>query len=339
MSRVLFAKGRQRKWIEKLLSGRDINKVQVAKTIGVTERTIREWINENNTMSMDAINKLTRRYNFPVPKGVEYLPDYWYVQKGASKGGFRRVGLYGYPGTPEGRKKGGQNSQIRRRLNPEKYLNCKIRKDFYYPNRSVQLAELMGIILGDGGLTPYQLKITLNKETEPDYINYVCNLMQKLFHEVPKKYYFRGTAEKTCNICFSGAGLVEYLVSLGLKVGNKVSNQVSVPLWISSHKDYSDACLMGLIDTDGCIYIHRHGNRGVQLINLGLNYTSHSKPLLDFVSRQLSILGFTPKQRTFSVWLYRESEVIKYMETVKTHSQYHQNKLVEYLKLKPRRGV
>lgn len=203
----------------------------------------------------------------------------------------------------------------------------------------MQLAELVGIVLGDGGLTPYQLKITLNKETEHEYVDFVCNLLGELFNEVPKKYYFGGVAKKTCNVCLSGAGLIEYLVSLGLKIGNKVTHQVGVPKWISSQGDYSDACLRGLIDTDGCIYTHRHRNRGVQLVNLGLNFTSHSKPLLDFVSNQLNLLGFTPKQRIYSVWLYRENEVIKYMETVKTHSQYHQNRLVEYLKLKPRRGV
>ena len=41
--------------------------------------------------------------------------------KGASKGGIKHLALYGPPGTPEGRKKGGHISQVRRKEHPEQY--------------------------------------------------------------------------------------------------------------------------------------------------------------------------------------------------------------------------
>ena len=95
------------------------------------------------------------------------------------------------------------------------------------------------------------------------------------------------------------------------------------------------------MDTDGCIYTHDHINRGVRLINLGLTYTSHSRPLLNFAAHSLNTLGFTPKLRKNAVWLYREAEVIKYMQEIGSHNTHHQERLQAFLdtKYNSRRGV
>lgn len=69
--------------------------------------------------------------------------DFWYVTKGARKGALRRLELYGDLGTPEGRRKGGINSQLRRKENPEKYrlLGCNLRKKFKIEKSSIEFAE------------------------------------------------------------------------------------------------------------------------------------------------------------------------------------------------------
>ena len=60
-----------------------------------------------------------------------------------------------------GRKLGGTNSQKNRRKNPELYrrLGCPIAFPHKKARHSPQLAEIVGIILGDGGITHNQLKI------------------------------------------------------------------------------------------------------------------------------------------------------------------------------------
>jgi len=45
--------------------------------------------------------------------------------------------------------------------------------------------------------------------------------------------------------------LVQELERLGLKCGNKVTQQVGVPNWIQNNTSYTIACVRGLIDTDG----------------------------------------------------------------------------------------
>ena len=47
---------------------------------------------------------------------------------------------------------------------------------------------------------------------------------------------------------------------MGLEVGHKTRNQVSVPGWIKKSEEFSEKCLKGLIDTNGAIYKDQREN-------------------------------------------------------------------------------
>ncbi len=219
-------------------------------------------------------------------------------------------------------------------MHPELYLNCLLRKNFTFPQKSNELAELVGIILGDGGITERQLRIYLNKETEPEYVEYVAELMAFLFKESPKKYYFGGKGKKVCVLCLGGVGLIEFLEKIGLKTGNKVFSQVGVPKWILGNRKYSIVCLRGLVDTDGCIYSHKHTIKGFSCFNYGLTLTNHSKPLLNFAHGVLLKEGFTSKIKEHSVYLYRQKEVQKYFDIIGSHNQHHFREFEDILEKK-----
>lgn len=334
MARVSFPKGKQSKWINKLLEERKINIDRLAKICGVSARTIRDWRREKFKISKKALLQLNKQFEIPIPAEVKYLSDFWYVRKGARKGALRRMELYGPPGTVEGRKKGGRISQLKRKLHPELYQNCILRKKFLLPQYSNNLAELVGIILGDGGITDYQLKISLNKETEPEYIELVTHLIKKIFGELPKKYYFHARKEKVCDICIGGAELIKFLKKIGLEKGSKVLRQAGVPEWIIKNKKYSLLCLRGLIDTDGAVYYHHHTTKGSPCFNVGLTFTNHSKPLLEFVYNTLLNTGFTAKLKEHSVYLYRFKEVKDYFKKIGSHNLHHVERMKEFFKLK-----
>src|SRR3990170_2350746 len=97
-----------------------------------------------------------------------------------------------------------------------------------YQTKSENLAELTGILLGDGGITFNQLQITLDKTRDKLYAGHVASLIYKIFSEYPK-IYFRDTV---CVITLSGIEYVELFVRIGLKTGNKVRQQVRVPNWV-----------------------------------------------------------------------------------------------------------
>ena len=116
--------------------------------------------------------------------------------------------------------------------------------------------------------------IALNAVKEVQYIEYVDKLIQKLLNKKPRRYYFKGNGN--CVLLIAGSKtIVNELIRIGLKSGDKIKNQVDVPNWIKDNMGYSIACIKGLIDTDGCIFIDNRDR-------IGISFTNKSKPLLTF---------------------------------------------------------
>ena len=91
-------------------------------------------------------------------------------------GALRRNEMYGNPGTQEGRSKGGKKAALFWKNNQElaKSIGFVVRKEISHPNRSVDLAEFIGILLGDGGLPGnHQARITFNYQTDFKYSGYI----------------------------------------------------------------------------------------------------------------------------------------------------------------------
>jgi hypothetical protein len=323
MGRISFPKGSQSKWVESILKNNKANISEIAKICLVSERTVRDWRREKFKISESAFNRLMRVFDLSAPKKIKILPSYWYAIKGARNGALRRQELYGPLGTPEGRRKGGIISQRLRKLYPEKYSKCILRKKFDFPKRSENLSEMVGIILGDGGITDYQLKISLNRETEPDYVNFVATMFKDLFGEDLCKYYYGGRSQKVCTLCANGVSLVEFLGKLGLGKGSKVFRQADVPEWVKRDRRYSIACLRGLFDTDGGVFSHKHCVNGFPCLNYGLAFGNHSKPILKFFYNVLSKEGFSPKLKETGVFLYRQDETSRYFDIIGSHNGHH----------------
>lgn len=345
MPRIKFQEGAQARFLFSIGRQSDLTWSELAKRIRMHPRSLRDWRKEKYTISEKVFKKLIvlGKGRVVIPTH-EVLPDFWSVEKAARKGGRVTAEKYGGPGTPEGRRKGGVNSQIQRRLHPESYQHCNLRKEITKPFQSPQLAELIGMILGDGGMNnEYQVVITLHKIHDRKYAEFVRRLVEELFSVKPAVYVGRsGRRKMVVDVVSTGINIVEFLLSKGLSKGNKVKHQVDVPLWIKRRLDFSISCLRGLIDTDGGVYYHRHSIQGRQFFNLGLQFSNRSKPLLQFVQNTLVALGFTPKIDSRYVSLYKEDEVFRYVEQVQFHNPYHANRAEQFLALKKnflRRGV
>ena len=164
---------------------------------------------------------------------------------------FQRLQRLGIPSNPQS-KKG--------------YL--KKRTDLIIPQyRSKELAEFFGIMLGDGNLTPYQVVVTLGNK-EISYAKYVVLLIQRLFNARPKiatrKSGYR-------DVYLGSVDLTRWLCKQGL-VYNKVRAQVDAPRWVFSKKRFMESFLRGFFDTDGSVYLLKHG--------IQINLTNHSYPLV-----------------------------------------------------------
>lgn len=247
-------------------------------------------------------------------------------------GGLRCVQLHGNPGTIEGRRKGGKRSIELFHQNPNfaKKLGFIIRKEIKYPTRCVELAELIGIILGDGGLSGnHQLVISFNSKTDKEYSEFLEKILRKLF--LINCHIHLRKKSNGADIILSSSNLIDFLLKQGLVAGNKIKNQVDIPKWIYDKVQYQKACLRGLIDTDGSLYYHRYNSNGKNYKYLKLCFTSRSRPLLKSVLKILKKLKFEAYLQGDHVSIYSKAGIQKYFRDIGSHNPKHSNKIKDFL--------
>lgn len=316
-----FLPGHQKVFLQNAVekSGLSVNKL--ATLTNISARNYRNWQREKLNIPLRAVNILCKEFKLILPESKSILTQRWKLARSQAGqvGGFARLRKYGPPGTPEGRSKGGRNGlKSMRRLGI-----IPSAKKFLSPKQDTHLAEFVGIMLGDGGITFAQINITLNNEADRYYISFVSNLAYSLFGEPPKMHKRKDS--KAITLYYNSVTLPRYLSSIGLKVGNKVKQQVGVPDWIKASEEYAKSCLRGLMDTDGCAFLHRYAVGRKAYVYRKLNFSNRSLPLLYFVADQLKHLGFKPKVEdkleNKRLWLYNTKEVDRYFELVGTHNQ------------------
>lgn len=225
-------------------------------------------------------------------------------------GGIRRIQLYGNPGTSEGRSKGGRTTVEFFKKNPEiaRKKEFSIRKSINFPKRTELLAEFIGIMLGDGGFrNDYQITITYNRETDFKYANFIIDLIKKLFNIKPSLRY--RVSCSGADIVVTSKNLVEFLLRQGLTMGNKYNNQIDMPFWIWENKKYYKACLRGLMDTDGSIYLHKYNVSGKYYQYPKLCFTSYCYPLLCSVAEIFKLLNYKFRIRKDKKRIYIEKKI------------------------------
>lgn len=202
------------------------------------------------------------------------------------------------------------------RTRKEKYNNK--RTDILILNKySAELAEFIGIMLGDGNLTPTQVTVTLGKKDK--YIEHVSNLMQRLFGPKPKVSFSK---QGDCAIYLGSTMLVRWLLSMGL-VFNKVKAQVDIPRWILSRNNFISAGLRGLFDTDGSVYALRW--------EMQISFCNRSRPLIESVGLMLKKLGLHPSRISgYNLYLTRRTDIDKFFKEIGFGNCKHQERFRKF---------
>ena len=122
----------------------------------------------------------------------------------------------------------------------------------------MKLAEFIGILLGDGSICiknvnskcHNRLKITLDSNSDKEYINYVSNLIEDLFKIKP--HIKKRNNENAVDIFIFNKKIITFLINeVGLQLSPKW-NRAIVP--IAFLKDYTDLLVIrGYFDTDGAL--------------------------------------------------------------------------------------
>ena|SRR3989338_8750615 len=195
------------------------------------------------------------------------------------------------------------------------------RNDIVIPsNRSDELAEFFGIMLGDGCLTHYQVSVTLGSK-EIAYAKYVQGLLQRIFGGQPRI----AVLSRGHTVVYLGSTLATgWLMREGL-VRNKVKSQVDVPQWIYKSESYMESFLRGFFDTDGSIYKLRFG--------VQISFTNHSLPILHSLHRMLKALGYKASTvSAYRVYLTRIPDVKRFFTSVKPGNPKHQRRFRDIMR-------
>jgi intein/homing endonuclease len=175
-------------------------------------------------------------------------------------------------------------------------------------SKNDDLAELIGIILGDGNLYRHprteNLRIVCHSK-DVAYIKHVERLIFFIFDKAPSSY--KRHYKNAVNI-----NLYQQHISarLNIPVGDKIKNNVGVPEWIFSKRKFMTRCLKGLFETDGCFQEDK--SNYAQYIE----FKNYCCRLLKDVGDLLLRLGYHPQIGKNYVRLARRKEVYGFKKLI-----------------------
>lgn len=198
--------------------------------------------------------------------------------------------------------------------------------------KSELLAELLGIILGDGHIERrikgkarnYNVKIAGHIKNDREYLsNHVSKIIEILYNERP---VVRDDPNYGVMwIILHGREVVQDLISKGLGSGKKKRNNQGIPNWIKDNEVYLKACLRGLIDTDGSVHRISKENK-----NLRICFTSYIPNLLKDTRESFIQLGYSPSKiiREKQFFITRKDNVERYKKDIQFKNEKHLKRAV-----------
>jgi len=329
--RIIFPPTKQKRFLFKAVKNLNLSWTSFANKLGVHKRTLNDWKREEYSMPLDAVKKISKIAKVKIPKNIKIKDPFWYVYKGAKIGGkmgaiacFKKYGSYG--GNPIYRKKKWYEWWEREGKYKSNIISAV--KPIKKPDFSEKLAEFVGIILGDGSIGKKQISVTLHSEDDKEYGDFVIKLIKKLFNVYIGVHYRKDSKAISYNV--SRAELIRFCTEkLGLKQGNKVKQQVDIPDWVKKDRQYSIACVRGLVDTDGCVFTHRYKVNGRPYGYKKLSFTNHSYPLRKSVFDILKYNGLNPRfvKTKEDIRLDSISDMQKYFKIFSSHNSKHLKRL------------
>src|SRR3989338_6343513 len=151
----------------------------LADICGVNRRTFYDWRSGKHLLPEIALNKLCRLVNIKPPK-VKRLSQYWYAHGGIHKRDLVRYQKYSkiLEWKVESSVRGARHAMRTHRRHKTGLfptIALTVTKD------KMKLAEFIGIVLGDGGVSSNQITISLHRKDDKEYTKYVDELIYYLF--------------------------------------------------------------------------------------------------------------------------------------------------------------
>lgn len=197
-------------------------------------------------------------------------------------------------------------------------------------NRNASLAELVGICLGDGHLTPRTLAVFGSKSEDTEYLTHrVLPVMRDVLGRTPKLNTNRPDENF---LVVNSTAASKALHRLGLPYGDKIANHARIPAWVFKRRSFLVACLRGLFDTDGSVYGFRRiplarGSKAIVSFEFG-----KGSLLAKNVFRALRRLGFSPRMMPHrnECRLGFNADIVRFMSEIKPLNAKHRQNFLRW---------
>jgi hypothetical protein len=184
----------------------------------------------------------------------------------------------------------------------------KIKLSYEPFDRDGDLAELIGVILGDGHIRKYprteELSIFSNSNN-PGFVDRYSRLVEKIFCKKCVK------SKHSKNCVRIRIYQKEISKRLGVPLSPRGKLTVKVPSWIYSNKNYILRYLRGLYEAEGSHSIHE------ATYTYKIQFSNANISMLDNVFKLVSKIGFNPHRSKNSIQLSRKREVFEFMKLIK----------------------
>lgn len=191
-------------------------------------------------------------------------------------------------------------------------FNCVSGEKIIYTTfeKSGDLAELIGVILGDGNIGKFPrtegLTIACNSNNI-GFINRYAGLITKLFRKSP--YVAKVNKAIGCTrVRIYQKGISK---RLGIPTGNRSRIKIDIPKWILKNRRFLLRYLRGLYEAEGSFCVHK------PTCTYKFLFSNRNRSLLENVYRGLMILGFHPHRSKNKIQVSRKEEVYRVKNLLK----------------------
>jgi hypothetical protein len=163
------------------------------------------------------------------------------------------------------------------------------------------LAELIGVILGDGHIQKFprtERLLIFSNASNTGFVERYTTLVEQVFDKKPTVYKVKG--QECVRI-----GIYQKHISerLGIPAGARKNLDLPVPDWILSNNDYVVRYLRGLYEAEGSESHHAATSTHK------FSFANMNQSILENVYGLMAYLGFHPSMDSKRVQLSRKSEV------------------------------
>lgn len=199
--------------------------------------------------------------------------------------------------------------------------NRNVKKEIRSPLMDRSLAEILGVLNGDGHISDikYEISVVLSS-TEKEYCSYLKNLFENKFKTSFNLLIQPGKIRlKTYSIDLFKILTGEYGLPNGKKKGKLV-----IPKQVFKKRKWIVSYVRGLFDTDGSFYIRRKKDPVVEISSADIIFLKEVRDTLKY-------LGFNFVKGTNKISLYRKEEITNFFNLIKPVNSKHLKKHQNYL--------